>query len=78
MESITFYYGRKKPSFFLIFITELFFAALSYLTAQSSLYLTLIFFIFLNINTYQISKEHYLNEKPATYFGISRAKRFWK
>ena len=35
-------------------------------------------FIFLNINTNQTSKEQYLNWEAATYFGISRTKRFWK
>ena len=35
-------------------------------------------FIFLNINKNQTSKEQYLNYQAATYFEISRTKRFWK
>ena len=34
--------------------------------------------VVLNVNTNQTSKEQYLNLKAATYFGISRTKKFWK
>ena len=68
----------KETVFFPYFYTmELFSTVLSYLTAQSTLYFSWIS-LYLNINTNQTSKEQYLNQEAATYFGISCTKRFWK
>ena len=53
----------------IFYSTELFDCAVNF-----KFYLNI--FIFLNINTNQTSKEQYLNQEAATYFGISRTKRF--
>ena len=66
----------KEAVFFPYFYHEIIFYSTELFDCAVNVKFYLNVFIILNVNTNQTSREQYLNEETATYFGISCRKKF--